>query len=41
MARLDDLTTLVRESYDAKNPTRADWSDWLAENHVFVVADKA
>jgi len=41
MARLDDLTTLVRESYNAKNPTRADWADWLAENHVFVVADKA
>ena len=41
MARLDDLTTIVQDLYSAKDPNRADWADWLAKNHVFVVADNA
>ena len=41
MNRIETLTKLVRERYEAKDPNRADWADWLYENHVFVVAEKA
>lgn len=41
MTRIETLENIVRELYAAKNPERADWADWLAENHVFVVADHA
>lgn len=27
--------------YEAKNPDRNDWADWLYENHIFIVADNA
>ena len=27
--------------YEAKDPARADWADWLYEHHVFVVAARA
>lgn len=40
--RLKALEQKVRDMYAEKNPERAaEWADWLAENHVFVVADFA
>lgn len=41
MTRIETLENTVRELYAAKDPNRAAWADWLAENHVFVVADHA
>jgi HD superfamily phosphodiesterase len=41
MTRLDKLRSKVRALYGAENPNREDWADWLAEHHVFVVADCA
>ncbi len=35
------LENKVRELYEQKNPDRDSWTDWLYENHVFVVADYA
>lgn len=41
MTRIQKLEQLVTDLYAAKNPERADWADWLGENHVFLVADNA
>lgn len=41
MNRVQLLESKVRALYDAKDPNRADWADWLVAEHVFVVADKA
>lgn len=41
MDRLQTLRTKVIDLYEKKNPERADWADWLYENHVFDVADTA
>ncbi len=41
MNRIETLTQLVQNLYEAKDPNRADWADWLYENHVFVVAENA
>lgn len=41
MSKIEKLETAVRNLYESKNPDRADWADWLYENHVFVVADIA
>lgn len=41
MSRLTELETAVHELYDTKDPNRAEWADWLADHHVFVVADFA
>lgn len=41
MNRLEELEAKVRELYESKNPNRADWTDWLAVNHVYVAADYA
>lgn len=41
MAKLEKLERSVRDMYEAKAPNRADWSDWLYAEHVFVVADYA
>lgn len=41
MERLQRLEEEVRALYQQKNPERAKWADWLADNHVFVVADFA
>ncbi len=38
MKRIEEL---VRKEYEAKDLNRADWSDWLYENHVFIVGDFA
>ncbi len=35
------LESLVKELYEAKNPNRDGWADWLYINHVLWVADKA
>lgn len=41
MNRIEKLEAKVRELYEAKYPDRADWADWLYENHIFIVADFA
>ena len=41
MTRIEQLEQKVRALYGADNPARADWAGWLADNHVFVVADYA
>jgi putative nucleotidyltransferase with HDIG domain len=41
-ARLDKLEAKVGDLYQrAKPDARADWVEWLAKNHVWVVADNA
>jgi putative nucleotidyltransferase with HDIG domain len=41
MKRLQKLEDRVKAVYQAKDSERDDWADWLAEHHVFVVADFA
>ena len=41
MTRIQSLEQSVSDLYTAQNPERADWADWLGENHVFLVADNA
>jgi len=41
MNRIQTLETKVKELYDEKKPTRADWADWMFDNHVLVVANNA
>jgi putative nucleotidyltransferase with HDIG domain len=41
MERLQKLEEKVKSLYQEKTPNRDDWTDWLADNHVFVVADFA
>jgi putative nucleotidyltransferase with HDIG domain len=41
MTRIKNLEQAVSGLYAAHNPGRADWADWLSENHVFIVADNA
>ncbi len=41
MNRIENLESKTREMYEAKDPNRADWADWLFDQHVFVVADNA
>lgn len=38
---MNELEKRVIELYESKNPGRADWADWLFENHVIIVADTA
>lgn len=40
MSRIDNLKRMVTEIYQQQNPDRADWSDWLFKNHVFLVSDE-
>src|SRR4051812_48612301 len=40
-SRMQKLEAQVHQLYAAKNPERADWCDWLGDNHVFLVADNA
>lgn len=40
-SKLANLEADVRALYDAKDPNRDEWTDWLAAHHVFVVADYA
>lgn len=39
MERLQKLEAKVKALYQQKDPARDEWADWLAANHVFVVAD--
>lgn len=41
MSNIANLEHLVRALYEAKDPDRTDWADWLYEHHVFIVADTA
>jgi putative nucleotidyltransferase with HDIG domain len=41
MGKLANLEADVKALYDAKDPNRGEWADWLAVHHVFVVADFA
>jgi HD superfamily phosphodiesterase len=41
MKPIQILEEKVHALYDAKDPGRDTWADWLAANHVFVVADNA
>lgn len=41
MERLQKLEEKVKALYQQKDPNRDEWADWLAANHVFVVADFA
>ena len=41
MNRIDLLKRKVQGLYEARNPHRADWADWLYENHIFVLAEYA
>lgn len=41
MEQLQKLEAKVKELYNQKDPQRDEWADWLADNHVFVVADFA
>jgi putative nucleotidyltransferase with HDIG domain len=41
MDRLASLRQKVTELYQAKDPNRSDWTDWLFAHHVFVVVDNA
>lgn len=41
MNRIEILEQKVRDLYAQKNTNRAEWADWLADNHVFIVADNA
>ena len=39
--KIKRIEKLVRREYEARDPDRADWSDWLYQNHVFIVGDFA
>lgn len=41
MGNIHHLEQVVREKYEAKDPGRGGWADWMYENHVFVVANYA
>ena len=41
MSRIEQLKEKISVIYQARNPDRADWADWLFENHIFVVAGYA
>ncbi len=41
MSRLQIIEDKVISLYQEENPDRADWADWLRDNHILVVADYA
>lgn len=41
MNKLEQVQAKVRELYVSKDPNRDEWTDWLYENHVLVVAKNA
>lgn len=41
MEKLKNLEQRVKDLYQEENSNRAEWANWLADNHVFVVADYA
>lgn len=41
MNKLQELEKKVKNLYQDKDPHRADWADWMFDNHVLVVANIA
>lgn len=41
MPRLEQLKAKIDQLYQAKSDGRANWSDWLYANHIFIVAEYA
>lgn len=41
MNKIEQVRDKVRELYTNKDPNRAEWADWLYDNHVLVVAKSA
>lgn len=41
MTRIENLEAKIRQLYESRDPNRADWADWLYDEHVFIVADNA
>lgn len=41
MNRLETLKKKVSDLYLSKNESKDGWADWMYENHIFLVADKA
>jgi putative nucleotidyltransferase with HDIG domain len=41
MTTMQKLEQSIRELYEAKDPKRDEWADWLYENHIFIVGDNA
>lgn len=41
MMRSQELEEKVKILYQDKDPNRADWADWMLDNHVLVVANTA
>ncbi len=41
MTRVEALRKSIDVLYQSKNPDRADWADWLYQNHIYVVSDFA
>jgi putative nucleotidyltransferase with HDIG domain len=41
MTKTQHIEELVRELYEARYSARDEWADWLYENHVLIVAEKA
>lgn len=41
MSKIATLEQKVKNLCAEKNPNRAQWADWIADNHVLVVADYA
>jgi putative nucleotidyltransferase with HDIG domain len=41
MNRFEQLSQCVKTLYQAKNPSRDPWCDWLYQDHVLVVVQKA
>ncbi len=41
MTRIEELKQKVDKLYGKKDTGRADWADWLYQNHIFLVADNA
>lgn len=41
MNKLEQVRAKVRELYVGKDPNRDEWTDWLYDNHVLIVAKNA
>lgn len=41
MDKLQTVEKKVKNLYQEKDPNRADWADWMLDNHVLIVADNA
>jgi len=41
MSHIEELKQKITDLYEAKKEDRDDWADWLYQNHIFLVADKA